>query len=216
MPPQKIAVATPTRVRRRRGEPRRFLIEAAIEVFNEKGYQGASTREIADRAEVSETLMFRYFGTKAGLFREAMVAPFTEFVNRFVASRDAQAARSDDPEKLSREFIGELYDVARQHRALGAILFAADVHSQSDLAESGVLDEVRDQLERLVKVGKQEMAARGTTVPRMDLTTRTTMAMVFGMATFDTWFFGKRRPGRDAIVEELTMAVLYGHARAPR
>jgi AcrR family transcriptional regulator len=203
----------PLRNRRRRGEPRRFLIKAAKEVFNEKGYQGASTREIAERAEVSETLMFRYFGTKAGLFREAMVQPFIAFVDRFVLTRDAEEIRRDDVENVSREFLAELYDIANAHRALGAILFTADVHSHSDLAASGVLDEVRDQLERLVQVGNAAMIERGVPIPRMDLTTRTTMAMVFGMATMDTVFFGKRRPSRAAIVEELTMAVLYGHAR---
>ena len=67
------------RRRRARGEPRRLLLEAATDLFNERGYS-ASTRDIADRANVSETLMFRYFGSKAGLFHEAMVRPFSETV----------------------------------------------------------------------------------------------------------------------------------------
>jgi AcrR family transcriptional regulator len=201
----------PGRMRRRRGEPRRLLIEAASDVFNEKGYAGASTREIADRAAVSETLMFRYFGSKAGLFREAMVVPFSEFVETFVASRTETG--SGDPEELSRQFIGAMYDIFRTHRALAAMLFAADVHVESELASSGVLDEVRTQIEALVHLGEVEMRARGLKVAHPDLTTRATIAMIAGMATFGSWFFGKRRPARDTIVEELIQAVLYGRSR---
>jgi AcrR family transcriptional regulator len=202
----------PTRMRRRRGEPRRLLVEAASEVFNEKGYGGASTREIADRAAVSETLMFRYFGSKAGLFREAMVVPFVEFVERFIDSR--AEAGAGDMEAVSRQFIGALYDLFGSHRALAAMLFAADVHVESELAACGVLDEVRAQIEALVDVGETEMRARGLTVSRPELTTRTSIAMVAGMATFGSWFFDSRRPGRDTIIEALTETVLYGRSRS--
>jgi len=204
--------APAVRNRRQRGEPRRLLVDAAREVFNEKGYVDASTREIADRADVSETLMFRYFGTKAGLFREAMVAPFVTFVDNFVAVR-AKATGSGDPEQVSREFVGSLYDLFRSHRGLAAMLFAADVHVESELASSGALDDVRAAIEKLVAIGEAEMRARGFPVTRPDLTTRTTIAMIAGMATFGSWFFGRRRPSRDTIVEELSQAVMYGHTR---
>lgn len=200
------------RVRRRRGEPRRLLIEAARDVFNDRGYSGASTREIADRAGVSETLMFRYFGNKPGLFREAMVLPFVEFVEHFIASRESSIG-SDDPEKVSKQFIGELYDLFRSHRALAALLFAADVHVESELSASGVLDDVREQIEKLVRLGEAETRARGLRSSRQALGTRTSIAMIAGMATFGSWFFGKRRPSRDKIVEELADTILYGRSR---
>lgn len=44
-------------------------------VFCEKGYEAATTREIADRAGVNVALINRYFGSKLGLFKEAVV-PF--------------------------------------------------------------------------------------------------------------------------------------------
>jgi hypothetical protein len=40
------------------------------------------------------------------------------------------------------------------------------------------------------------------------------MAMVIGMAAFGESFYGHTRPKRDAIVEELVQAVLFGHQRA--
>ncbi|MEM6636511.1 MAG: TetR family transcriptional regulator [Pseudomonadota bacterium] len=52
-------------------------------VFCEKGYDLATTREIADRAHVNVALINRYFGSKLGLFEDAVVSvlslePFLE------------------------------------------------------------------------------------------------------------------------------------------
>lgn len=43
------------------------IIEAAIKVFSEKGFAGASTREIADSAGVNEVTLFRRFGSKKNI-----------------------------------------------------------------------------------------------------------------------------------------------------
>jgi AcrR family transcriptional regulator len=200
------STTAPTRHRRPRGEPRRLLIAAAQDVFNRKGYSSTSTREIADTAEVSETLMFRYFGSKAGLFREAIVQPFIELVDRGIEARLANPNRFDEPREEARKLVAEMYDLFRTHRALAALLFAADAMTESELAESGVLDEVRAQVERLVEFGTAEAQIQGAAVaPGVhDLTTRATIAMVAGMATFGTWYYGKRRPSRDVILDEIT------------
>ena len=154
-------VAESPRTRRPRGEPRRLLLDAARSVFNRKGYSNASTREIADAANVSETLMFRYFGSKAGLFREAMVQPFVELVDREISRRLANPQRFDQPREEARAFVADMFDVFHSHRALAASLFASDVLGESELAESGVLDEVRAQIERLVQFGTDEATTTG-------------------------------------------------------
>ena len=51
------------------------ILRAAQEVFHDKGYEGATTREIADRAGVNLALIKRYYGSKLGLFAKA-VLPF--------------------------------------------------------------------------------------------------------------------------------------------
>lgn len=50
------------------------LLAAAREMFVERGF-GASTRDIAQRAGVSETVLFQRFRTKPELFFAAMVPP---------------------------------------------------------------------------------------------------------------------------------------------
>jgi len=53
-------------------EPRKRLIDAAIAVFGEFGFRGATTRRIADVAGVNEVTIFRLFGSKSALLEEAV------------------------------------------------------------------------------------------------------------------------------------------------
>ncbi len=48
------------------------LLEAALELLGERGYEGATTRRIAERAGVAEVTLFRRFGSKARLLAEAV------------------------------------------------------------------------------------------------------------------------------------------------
>lgn len=52
----------------RADETRQRIIEAAAEVFAEKGYARATTRALAAAAGVNEVTLFRHFGNKEGLF----------------------------------------------------------------------------------------------------------------------------------------------------
>jgi AcrR family transcriptional regulator len=53
---------------------RRALLDAARRVFDEVGYDRATTREIGDRAGVDPALIARYFDSKEGLFIAAIAA----------------------------------------------------------------------------------------------------------------------------------------------
>lgn len=51
------------------------IIEATVELVNEKGYKGATTKEIAERAGVNEVTLFRHFGNKKGIV-EAVIQKY--------------------------------------------------------------------------------------------------------------------------------------------
>jgi AcrR family transcriptional regulator len=51
-------------VERKRRQARQRIIEAARELFLERGYDGVSVGDIAERAEVGRTTFFRHFGDK--------------------------------------------------------------------------------------------------------------------------------------------------------
>lgn len=45
------------------------IIEAAIQLISEKGYTAATTKAIADLAQVNEVTIFRHFGNKQGILK---------------------------------------------------------------------------------------------------------------------------------------------------
>lgn len=53
-------------------ETKEKLLEATFNLISEKGYLGATTREIAHRAGVTELTLFRHFGSKEKLFEEVL------------------------------------------------------------------------------------------------------------------------------------------------
>lgn len=53
---------------------RERILTAAAKVFQEQGFRGATTRRIAEEADVNEVTLFRHFGSKERLLREALSA----------------------------------------------------------------------------------------------------------------------------------------------
>jgi len=84
-----------------RGEDtRRRILETALEIFAAEGYQGTSTRQLAERAGVNLPAIQYYFGSKEGLYRaviddivehtEAHLAPLAPRVRAAIADPDAR------------------------------------------------------------------------------------------------------------------------------
>jgi AcrR family transcriptional regulator len=195
--------------RRPRGEPRRLLLDAARDLFARQDYRSTTTREIAEAAGVAEHLLFRSFGSKAALFREALVVPFTTFVDDFSETWRSVVPSETDEDELAGRFVGQLYDLFVDHRGLVVTLWASDALSEDELTEAGIAD-VERALAVLGRISAEGRDLRGIRPDHPDLAAHSTVAMVAGMAAFRSSFFGARPPSRKAIVDELTQAALHG------
>jgi AcrR family transcriptional regulator len=195
--------------RRPRGAPRKLLLAAARDLFARQDYRSTTTREIAEAAGVTEHLLFRNFGSKAGLFREALVLPFTEFVDDFGRTWDAVVHEEADEQELTRRFVGQLYDLFVEHQGLLLTLMAAQTLSEEEVAETGIAD-IRRALTLLSQIGAEGMRIRGMRTSNPDLPAHSTVAMIAGMAALRSTYFGSQPPPRQAIVDELVQSVLHG------
>jgi AcrR family transcriptional regulator len=200
--------------RRPRGEARRLLLEAARDLFARRDYRATTTREIAEAAGVSEYLLFRHFGSKAGLFREALVMPFIDFVDGFGQTWQAVVPEQTSEEELSREFVGRLYDVLVDHQGLVLTLVASDGLTEEELESAGIAD-IRRALTVLGQISTEGMRLRGIHSGQPDLPAHSTVAMIVGMVALRSTFFGDRPPSREAIVDELVQAILHGFLHRP-
>jgi AcrR family transcriptional regulator len=205
-----VTAVTPVRATRRpRGEPRRLLLDAARDLFARQDYRSTTTREIAEAAGVTEHLLFRHFGSKAALFREALVVPFISFVDDFGRTWQAVVPEETDEDELASRFVGELYDVFVEHRGLVVTLLTSEALSEEETAEAGIAD-IRRALGDLGQISAEGMEIRGVRSNRPDLAAHSTVAMIAGMAALRSTYFGTKQPSRADIVEELTQAILHG------
>ena len=207
--PVSVAEPPPPGSRRPRGAPRKLLLAAARDLFARQDYRGTTTREIAEAAGVTEHLLFRNFGSKAGLFREALVLPFTGFVDDFGRTWNSVVPDQTDEDELTRRFVEQLYDVFVEHQGLLLTLMAAQTLSEEELAETGIAD-IRRALNVLSQIGAEGMRIRGMRTSNPDLPAHSTVAMIAGMAALRSTYFGTEPPPRQAIIDELVQAILHG------
>jgi AcrR family transcriptional regulator len=74
----------------RRGQ----ILRGAMELFAEKGFRGATTREIARHLGISEALMFKYFPSKEALYR-AIIQKRTDGSEEMFFPKEAIQAKDD-------------------------------------------------------------------------------------------------------------------------
>ena len=79
------------------------IIQAAVEVFAEKGKHGARMEEIAKRAGVNKSMLYYYYSTKDNIFREMLRYIFGIIFSRLSESIDSINLETDSPvEKLKQ------------------------------------------------------------------------------------------------------------------
>src|SRR4249920_1705246 len=82
---------------------REEVLDAAMIEFAERGFEGASTEDIARRAGISQPYLFRLFGTKKELFKASVARCLREALEMF--QRAAEGKRGEDALKA----IGQAY-----------------------------------------------------------------------------------------------------------
>jgi AcrR family transcriptional regulator len=202
--------ATTKRPRRASADVRDLLLRAARDEFLTRGYAGATTKAIAARAEVSETVIFNQFSDKAGLFAAAFVSPFGEVVDEYLEARN-NPARSSPQQRVER-FVEHLSRLAREYRSILIAAVAHRVDGDADRegapAEEDLLDQLSAELQKILGIGElTEVPGFGRFGPE---TRASAAAMVLGMALLDDLIFprGAVRPSQQRLEAEMSAALL--------
>ena len=91
-----------------RGEDtRRRILETALDLFAAQGYEGASTRQIAEGAGVNLPAIQYYFGNKEGLYR-AIIDDITADTDRHMAALAERVRAALDAPETPREVLAAL------------------------------------------------------------------------------------------------------------
>lgn len=194
-----------------RGRGRQLLLDAARDAFAQKGFRGTSTRDIAERAGVTEVMIFRHFGSKANLFQEAVVDPFTTFMDAYITDY-----RSREHGKLSAEQEGQalyagLFDVLSSEREVLLALMAARQYGDLPDAASEQVNtafaQVFGALEEVVATEARERQFSGFDLPA---TVRVMFSMVLSAALHGDWIGLDRNVSRQQFIDAMTKLTVRG------
>ncbi|WP_155927678.1 TetR/AcrR family transcriptional regulator [Mycolicibacterium sp. CBMA 234] len=105
------------RRRRTATEVQVLMLDAARELFAVKGFH-ATTREIAERATVTEQLLFNHFTSKQQLFAAAVLQPFEALVEQQLVEWQHVVALGAEPHQMMRVYVEGLWTLVRDNRAL--------------------------------------------------------------------------------------------------
>ncbi len=145
---------------------RQQILEAALDLFSEQGLEGATSKDIAERAEVTHGLIYFYFKSKEELFKAAFEYALERALERLDV---ASIAQSDElPEQALTEFLSRFLAALDSPRVLSMSRLMMHTMAHTDW-RAGPLHEcklqvkstivmvvgaVRDYLDRQVALGR--------------------------------------------------------------
>lgn len=89
---------------------RRIIISAALKIFAEFGYKGATVQKIADSAGVPKTSVLYYFSSKKSIYSAVMQS----ILNKWNSSFDS-VTEDDCPAQSIAQYIAEKMELSRLH-----------------------------------------------------------------------------------------------------
>ncbi len=204
---------TTTGMRRKRRSPdeiRNRVLEAAAEVFEAHGYGSGTTAAIAGRADVSEAQIFRYFDSKAALFRAAIFEPLNAHFADFQA-RQRDASQDGSFRDRAKTYITELQAFIARHSRMLQSLVVAEAYDRRATGGVDGLEGLGDYFARGAAMMLERMGgdASGARVSP-EVMVRVSFAAVLGCALFGDWIFAGNEMDTDQIRDGVIDFVIDG------
>jgi AcrR family transcriptional regulator len=207
MPASTTSRALDTRFDRRLAE----ILDYATEVFAEKGYEGASMRDLSRLSGISLAGLYYYFESKEKLLYFIQQHTFTTIVERL----RERLASTTDPEARLRIFVHNHIDYAVAKQKAMKVLSHED-----DVLKNGYGTELaatkREYYHLCVGLVQDLTKAEGLKVvglhARADgISTRTAVMGLFGMMNWlYTWYNPRVDPGAEVLAREISDIFLRG------
>jgi AcrR family transcriptional regulator len=135
--------ATPSE-RLARAERERLMLRAAGEAFATQGFHGSSMDDIARAAGITKPMLYRYFGSKEGLYAAYLQTTGHELVDKMRAPE----TRGEPPEVRLRAGVRAFLNYVREHRTGWTVL-----HGETTApADADVAHEVAELRGRIVRL----------------------------------------------------------------
>ena len=197
-----MSMGTNERRERERLAMREQILDAARQLFAERGYEAVTMREIGKRIEYSATALYNHFADKETLVRELCRRDFADFAQRFIA---AVVGSQNPVESVCRSglvYLGFAEQFPQHYR----LMFMTPLPEAPP--EAGEREDPRMNAYVFLRSLVEQLLAGGylrSDVTDADLASQTVWAMVHGAASLeliickqDKWIDFKPRQERFA------------------
>jgi TetR/AcrR family transcriptional regulator, cholesterol catabolism regulator len=201
-----VAKTTPTNHRNFQGKLRHILRHAA-RVFSEKGYEGASIRDISRASGVSLSGLYYYFESKQKLLYLIQIHTFTSILKRLERRLVAAVA----PEERLRALVSNHIDYFLRHPAEMKVLAHED-----EALEDPYRREVAEIKRRYYELARGIFEALRKTGHMRRVNPRVAVLSLFGMMNWIyKWHNPKVDPQADRLAETMSAIFLDGVTNGP-
>ncbi|KAF0141747.1 MAG: hypothetical protein A2279_05310 [Stygiobacter sp. RIFOXYA12_FULL_38_9] len=126
-------------------ERQRLIVDEAIKIIHELGYQAFSIRELSKRVGISEPAIYRHF-----LNKEDIVLGILGRFNEFDFSLFQEVNRYEKPIEKIQRFIQYHFDFLEKNPGMTSVVFSEEIFSQSELLREKMLN-IIEKRKKLIK-----------------------------------------------------------------
>jgi AcrR family transcriptional regulator len=181
-----------SRVRMSGKERREQLLDVGRALFAEKGFDGTSVEEIADKAGVSKPVVYEHFGGKEGLYAVVVDREVRRLLDRITAS-----LQGNHPRELLEQAAGALLDYVEKDTDGFRILVRDSPVASSGGTFASMISDIATQVEHVLA---GEFKSRGYDPKLAGLYSQALVGMV---ALTGQWWLDARKPKRDEVAAHL-------------
>ncbi|WP_316811795.1 TetR/AcrR family transcriptional regulator [Pedobacter heparinus] len=142
------------RIQRLKEDTRANILDAALQIVKEEGWQALSMRKIADKIEYTAPIIYEYFLNKEGILLELTRQGY------IILAKDIRAARDENktPESQLEAMWIAYWDFAFQHKELYQLMYGVDMNCcelKKSMPEAELSDDLMyDVIAKLITIEK--------------------------------------------------------------
>ena len=173
-------------------ERREQLLDIGRTLFAERGFDGTSVEEIAEKAGVSKPVVYEHFGGKEGLYAVVVDREVSRLLDRITAS-----LVGNHPRELLEQAAGSLLRYIEEETDGFRILVRDSPVASTGGTFASMISDIASQVEHVLA---GQFKARGFETKLAGLYSQALVGMV---ALTGQWWLDARKPKRDDVAAHL-------------
>ncbi|MCB0746592.1 MAG: TetR/AcrR family transcriptional regulator [Ignavibacteriae bacterium] len=115
-------------------ERQKTIIDEALNIIHEGGYEALSIRELANRVKISEPAIYRHFLNKEDIIL-GILSRISDFDQELIKSVN----KKDSPLEKLNEFIKFHFSFLEKNKQMTSVIFAEEIFTQSNILKEKLL-----------------------------------------------------------------------------